>query len=452
MGKLFFPNFQKADHSNSKVYRVFYIISELSFIFSVISLALSFFPSWYGAAFLESFFLPYFQPDAMAAVVSLVGLPGAVFTWLISRIEDRICGVRMSQLINWVYPNFFVMYFSFFITLSVIAVFTGNVGLFWPSFYAFIGVIAVLVLLCMVCYQFVIRSDIQEKFALDYFDKILSAKEYSDDEKCKNLLKLSDYSKKLFTQEYQNAAFNTVRLWLNVFKEEHITNIEEISSAYFRDVTNEKVTLILHSEIFCAAWATLLPNGLATSQNITILCSILDALDAASKPIRGNNMTDVSYGRCAILLGCAKFLIEKSQRSINCSVRRISALIYNRHNSPALQELLCAYLTMLSIEWICDTSKIQRSMAFLADNMLPILNECPIMDHEGAPGTPLTIFLVCAQWIARRSRPLTAYDLLLKISCLLENRVLAGGSFLDLTNPKDQKDLLLILLLLASFE
>ena len=113
--KLFFPNFKVKDHSGRKVYRVFYIIAELSFVFSISSLALSFFPSWYGAAFLESFFLPLFRPDAMAAAVSLVGLPGAVFAWLISRIEDKICGIRISELINWVYPNFFVMYFSFFI-------------------------------------------------------------------------------------------------------------------------------------------------------------------------------------------------------------------------------------------------------------------------------------------------------------------------------------------------
>ena len=447
--KLFFPNFKVKDHSGRKVYRVFYIIAELSFVFSISSLALSFFPSWYGAAFLESFFLPLFRPDAMAAAVSLVGLPGAVFAWLISRIEDKICGIRISELINWVYPNFFVMYFSFFISLSVIAVLAGNEGLFWPSLHAFIGVLAVLVLLCIACYQFVIRSDIQEKFALDYFANVISSAGCLDDKKRENLLKLSDYSKKLFNQEHQNAAVNTVHLWLKAFKGERLPSIEDLPSLYFQKGYD---SLILHSDYFRAAWSILLPGGLATSQDVTILCSILDKLDSNSEPIRNNKVAKVSYGRCAILLGCAQYLIEESQRSRDWAVRQIYAIVYSRHSSPAIQELLCAYMTMLSIEWINGTPKALQSMAFLSDNMQHIFDECLLKDHGGKPGTPLSVFLFHAQWIARSSRQMTATALLIRISCLLRSKSLANGAFLDLTAPKDQKDLLIILLSLASSE
>lgn len=444
------PCLRKPSRESLTRYNLFYIIVEIFFSLAVISLILCARPSWRLAAHLEGVLAPFFQPRAMAAVVSLVGLPGAVFGWLISHMEDKVCGVRMSQLIDWAYPNFFISYFCFFITLSIIAVFSGNVGLFWPTLYAFCGVLIALCLLCWVCYRFVMRSDFRETLAFEYYENLLAYARGDDDKVGKTLLNTADYARFLLAQEHRNPIPYTVGLWLKAFSEDRrVPDMEQSASAYWQE---EEDALIHHSALFRSVWAALLPKGLSDPQDIALLHSTLRELDVASGPIQNAKEECVSYGREAVLLGLAQFLMELGQKGRDWEAERFCALAYGQQKSPAVQELVCACLTMLSVEWVNDTSSARWALSTAAKSLMSILEQCLVEDGEGKGETPLAAFLLHAQWIARRARQMNAGTYILRVSGLLGLENLSRNSFLDCTAPKDQKDLLLSLLCLAVWE
>ena len=62
-------------------------------------------------AWLEIGLRKLFPPAAMAAAAALAGLPGVIFSGLLSRMGDRVCGVRMADLIQERYPSFFSLCF-----------------------------------------------------------------------------------------------------------------------------------------------------------------------------------------------------------------------------------------------------------------------------------------------------------------------------------------------------
>lgn len=133
-----------------------------------LSLFLSSIPSPPWIKFLEQFLKVLFLPDAMAETVMLVGLPGVVVTVLISRMLDRVCGVQMSELVDDSYPYFFSFYFGAFMCLAIVGVLMGKAGFFWPTFYAFLGVLIAFAGLCCVCFALLIHSASQKDLILSY--------------------------------------------------------------------------------------------------------------------------------------------------------------------------------------------------------------------------------------------------------------------------------------------
>ena len=446
----FLPWLRDPRRSRIGFYSLSYILVELSFALTVLSLILCLWPAWAWAAFFERLLSPALRPGVMAAVVSLVGLPGVVFAWLISHTEDRVCGVRMSSLIDWAYPNFFSLYFVHFIALSIIAVFAGNVGLFWPTIYAFCGVLIALGVICRVCYQFVVRSDLRENLAFEYYEDFLTRSRDRDEQIKETLLNTADYMRFLLMQERHNSTLRIAELWLKTFPAEQTVPTMDVSTAaYWKE---DEDSLIRHSALFRSAWSALLPNGLADPQDTALMCAMLEQLDISSIPKQNEVQQKFLYSRQAILLGLAQFLLELGQKSREWGIEQLNTLSFGRQKSSAVQELVCAYLTMLSVEWTCGAPRARLALFQAAQSMFPVLEECLVKDPNGGRGTPLASFLLHAQWIARRTRQMNAVAYLLKVSQLLEQEILGFGSFLDRTDPMDQKDLLLVLLYLAEWE
>lgn len=182
-------------------------------------------PCWVVA--LEQQLRKVFQPEAMAATVTLVGLPGVVFAVLISRMEDRVYGVRMSDLIEDSYHHFFRLYFFAFMVLSISAVLLGETGIFfWPVFYAFLGVLITFICLCWVCYVFLVRSDLREQLALNYYkkqfdccakDRATKGVGQQEGSMLRQLFQnTAEYARSLLLQSHCNRLQEVAQLWLDV--------------------------------------------------------------------------------------------------------------------------------------------------------------------------------------------------------------------------------------------
>lgn len=383
------------------LYNICAILAQAMLICSVASLVGSAFaaPHWIAAA--AEHLRKVFQPEAMAAVVTLVGLPGAAFAVLISRLEDRVCGVRMSDLIEDSYHHFFQLYFFVFMVLSISAVLLGEAGVFfWPVFYAFLGVLITFICLCWVCYVFLIRSDLQEQLALNYyrkqFEKGRAAKGVGqqDDSALRQLFQnTAEYARSLLLQGHRNRLQEIAQLWLDVFSKQPSPSWDDGRFLAPNEPILQDCTLCT------AAWFSLLPNGLATAQDTEILHNMLEYLD---KSVTSEEKR-YTYGRQVLLLGLAQFLTESIQESSDQEAKRLCALTYGRQNRFSDQDLACACLMMRTVDWL-DGSLEARDDLARGMRLLQDLIDCILLDEPPklfqVQNGPLSGFLHCAESLA----------------------------------------------------
>lgn len=437
-------------HCKSRLhYTVSYIVIIFLLFFSLLSFGLCLITECQIVTFIREVIFCFLQPKAMATVVNLVGLTGVVLTWLISRTEDRILGVQMSGLIKWCYPHFFQLYFVFFILLSILTVFTGNIGLFWPCFYSFWGTLLAFSWLLRVCYLFVICSKYREDIAFKYHKKQLQHfqnENNCDDKILEALLNTAYYSRFLFEHQCRNYAHKSIEIWIAFLAGlKSDTRKKEIKDD-FLELTEEENTLIKHSTLFCSAWEILLPRGINGFQDLTFLKSLLEELDKQSYPIRNNESLDCTYGRMVILLGLAQYLLECCKKKWDRTIESLCTLIYEEPENVAVHELICACATMFSVEWVCGSLKAQKALFMLSNNYVTIFEKMLINDEENVS---FAVYLLHAQWIARNTHQLSIAAYLLKANIHLENRGLECSILVTDANPVKQKDLLIALLYLT---
>lgn len=436
------PYMQKNRGKHICCYNAAYIFVELCCALAVLSLVLCAWPACEPAFFLESLLSPLFQPEGIVGVVSLVGLSGAAFAWLISRTEDRICGVRMSVLVEWVYPNFFSLYFVLFIGLAIFALFMGTARMFWPAFYAFWGALASFMLLCRGCYLFVVRADLRESRAFEYYGACLAHGGDGGVSIRETLLNTADYTRLLLTKERRDATAKTAQLWLKAFPDnQNLPSVEQIA-----DCVETEDNLIRRSDLFCSAWAALLPKGIAEPQDVALVRSMLEHLDQYSWD---NGQKKNIFCRQAILLGLSQFLLEIGRKCDFWKATQICALITGmREGADAARELACAWLAMLCVEWAGDAPQAGSALSEAAGFLLPVVEQYLI--QGGKEDKDLNGFLFHAHWIARRAKQVKPSAYLLEMSRLLERA--GNGIFVDCMAPADQSNLLLILLCYAIWE
>lgn len=444
---IFLPYLQECRQKNCRIYCALYILIEVLLFLSVLSLVLCCWPACALARFFENLLSFFLRPKVMAAVVSLVGLPGVVFAWLISRMEDRICGLRMSLLIEWAYPNFFILYFFLFIALSVLAVFCGNSERFWPTFYAFCGILLTLALLCRVCYLFVIRSKRREEYAFQYYTDRLSRSNGQNAKFQETLLNVTDYVHFLLSQEHQAPLISVVEVWLKAFpKGKPAPSLDENFLSYTEEQANE---VLQHSALYSAAWGVLLPNGPSNHQNVNLLTYMLEQIDESTNPGRNGSPESHAYSRHVILLGLVQFLLESGYLMEENGPEQLCALAARKKDLPAVQELVCGLLSALSVEWTAGNLRAERAMSRIFCLFGSVLEQCLLPGSDSTGEKRMLAFLFHVRLIAQKHKSMSTGVYLLCISDLLRKLNKGINTFSDFTYPNKQRDLLLALLFVA---
>lgn len=370
--------------------------------------SLWFYPLWPSPPFikrLEEFLRVLFLPDAMAEVVLLVGLPGVVSTILISRMLDRLCGVQMSELVNSSYPRFFSLYFGVFLCLAIVGVLLGKADSFWPTFYAFLGVLIVCASLCRVCFALLIHSASQKKLVLSYykgqFQECRQERSCSGHERGYKLRQLfqnsAEYARMILLQDHQDRLPEIVHLWLDVFSDK-----ESLAQWSNRPSGPNDTDTIRQDSMLCAAgWAALLPEGIAAPQDAEILHDMLGHLDENVSV--ENDKKRYSYGRTVLLLGLALFLTEFSHGISDQDAKHLCALTYGRQDCLADQDLTCACLMMRTVEWLDGNPSAQKDLARAVPLLQTMLDRSLLKSQpnllQPSDGS-LSYFLCCAESIA----------------------------------------------------
>lgn len=439
----FFPPRRK----QGKAYNTFYLIAEAMLVLSVISAVFGFIPPWKITTILEPLLAQVFIPRAMASVVSFIGFAGIVFAWMVSRVEDRVCGLRMYRIVTWAFPNFFGLYFILYLSLSIVVVYAGNASCFWPAFYAFIGVIVSLGLMSTVCYRIVIRSDLREEYAFDYCEECFRDAKGSQDQIKEVLLNVAEYARMLYITEHRDISDRMVRLWTGLFHQDQIPDVSKVINDPSADDDGEILPsaddgeILARSDMLCRAWAALLPNGLSNYQDMAIFKAIVNKLD--EKCPAGD------YGKWIVLLGLAQYLIRYCQKSADWNLRFLHGLAYELRGSPAFQELIWAFLSMLSVEWIKDEAlNPRKALAEAVRATLPVLDQC--MDE--AKKESLTISTLYAQNIARSMREMTVISYFVRVARLFQSTTVVESVQQELIKPKNLRDQLVMLCYIAVME
>lgn len=215
-------------------------------ILTALSLLLVLFPASKRVTEMAQQLQQIIRPEAISTTISAIGVAGVVFGWLISRMEDRIYGARLADLVEAIYPHFFRGYVRKFIFSALIGIYSGKANLFWPAFYAFWEVLLHLVLLIRVCYVFVIRSDYRENLAFFCYEKeIFRAKDESSVRSV--LLNTADYTHMLISREHRYGKLEKmVNLWECGLKKVICDNSalegEQGISPYTREMTWDRAT------------------------------------------------------------------------------------------------------------------------------------------------------------------------------------------------------------------
>lgn len=389
-------------------------------------------PDW--IVWLENGLRKLLSPSAMAAVAELAGLPGVIFAGLLSRLGDRICGVKMPELIQDEYPHFFRLCFSRFIILSLAAALVGNSDLFWPTLYAFFGVLVTIGWICWVCYVFLIKADSQESLAFRYYKKKLTkSRRYlvgnglekdgvsqQDENKDVNwdwefrqvLLNTAEYARTLLFEKHQNCLRETARIWMAVFSDRSMPEWDE--NTYFPP----NHYIFQDCSLTASAWATLLPNGLSAPHEVKILHCMLDCLD---ETVSSTDERRYVYNREVLLLGLARFLMETSQRGKEQEVKRLCSLTYGRQEHPADQDLICACLMMWTVEWLEDRTSTGEDIACATYLLQPLLENTLLSVPAYTERPSLAEFLCCAESMIRDALCMKPDDFLRCVQKELEN-------------------------------
>lgn len=433
-----------AGRKRELVYDLLCVIAIAAFGLAVISAGLSFFPSWPIAAKFRAKLEPLFVPKAMAAVVSFIGFAGVAFAWMVARVEDRVCGLRLYEIVTSAFQWFFGLYFILYLSASIVVIYAGNTDYFWPAVYAFISVLCVLVLMSYVCYRIVIRSDIREDYAFAYCEDRVSKAEEDAGKLQAILLNVSEYVRSLYITEHRDISKRMVHLWLGLFKpnrEEAIKNSQSNSEVIFR-----------RSNMLCRAWAALLPNGLANYQDMAILRVILGELDKGDTTEEAREARQ--YSRWIALLGLAQYLIRYCQKSSDWNLRYLQSLSYEMRGYDAFQESVWAFLSMLAVEWIKDESPHPRkALAEAVRAVLPVLDACvddARVDKEKKE--LLTVTAIYAQRIAGEMRKMTLISYYVRLARLFQSTVIRENIQKELLKPENQIDRLSMLFYIAVME
>lgn len=360
-------------------------------------------------------------------MISAVGVTGIAVSWLISRVEDRICGVRYVDLLDSVYPKFFPNYFSIFIPTSLVGILAGNAGLFWPALWAFLGVIGYISLLMLICYLFVIRADQREVIAFKYYQDKLTESENNQSEIQNILLNAADYTHMLMHKEHQNGSCKQLmELWKKGIDHMGKDMIcwNAVTNRYWEEEPDSVIQSIQSSRML---WATMLEGETDSYARLEIIVPLLTALRKEQSP----------GALIPILTGLSQALLDLHTEPVQV-VEETAKLI--RSLQQADDRLCETDIIPMTLTGSLAISLIVRRMidSHLADDglqrmcilLLPQLEQLVSSLYKTEPSLVSLLFLY-GEWSARRALHISLSRFLLWVDNLIVDNAVRYCSLFD---------------------
>lgn len=336
-------------YSLSEPYNRIVCLIRILVVTTLISLILTLFPSPNCIYSIELFLSKYISAAALANTVNTAGLLSVLITWLITRSEDKICGARIVDLIEAKYPQFFKQQFARFLFLALCCSLFGNVGLFWPTLHASVGVLLFMCLLIRVCYIFAIQATEREKAAFQYYEKMYeNTDNISEMESI--MLHAAEYTRKsLLTDHKTSTAENFLKLWLNALNFGLSTEDWVLSS--------KSHSLQQH---YCSNSSDLVLDGVQLSKKIWLSLMGIDAQWCVQKQIiltilETDAFRNVNPGRhrIALLTGLTSAILSTCEYP-KYLIERVGSLNSQHLQNWIIPELYCTALMTLTVLWLFD--------------------------------------------------------------------------------------------------
>ena len=406
-------------------------------LLSIISVFLSFFPSCQAVLDIASRLSMIFQPQALSSAIGAVGVTGIVFGWLIAHAEDRICGVRYVDLVEWTYPNFFLSYFLLFIPTTMVGIFAGKAELFWPTLFSFLGVICHIALLIRVCWVFVIWSDQREKKAFSYYRKQMGSEEkseiHNEQDIDKLLLKAADYTHMLIRKEHQVDKCNELlNLWvtgLNIILAK--TRYSSENSLCWDDLMikccmDEHDGILQCIQLSRELWDALLEGESTPQARAEVIAPLLSVIDTVTE----------AYARISILLGLIQVLLDEHIQ-LELAVEEIAKLLKYKQQMKVAKELTGGLVAALMVHYIIEPEIAEEAIHRMYTLLRPQLGKLveDLCDFRAASETNnfwTGRLLFYGEWVTRNMLHISLNHYLLQVSDYFVDKSLRQNPLFDL--------------------
>lgn len=209
-------------------FRPFSVLTEFKLVKPFFNLLWSFPPVQRINSVVEQIVPKVSRSTAAGELIGAIGVGGVFVTMLTGTAEQRICGVRTGELLNWLHTGFFWAYALLFLPLVLLGVYAGHARKGDAAIYAFFGVFLGLLLALWAFYELVLSANEREKLALQYYARQIRPgithtrrrqRRSPDDLAARGdahraMLSVADYLREQAEYYHRNISAEMIRLWI----------------------------------------------------------------------------------------------------------------------------------------------------------------------------------------------------------------------------------------------
>lgn len=349
-------------------------------------------------------------PQGIGTIIGTIGLTGVVVGWLIARAEDHICGIRLAELVQSIYPHFFQYYFLLFMPVALIGIWASKIDFFWTTLYAFLEVLCHVCMLMRVCYVFVIRSDCRETLAFFYCKRVLQTLGESDksSEIASILIKTADYTHMLLQKEHREDEGNhLIAFWLEglklSFNLEDTWSWDQAKEKYWNEKPDEIIKGITLSRNI---WETVLQEEKDPRSRAKIISPLLNALSKS----KSNSLTD-----CCILVGMIQKMFDIYLGHEADLVFELRSLYDEKHHeiNKKLTLILATMLLVYRLQDQEDAEKALKTMyTHMRNELLESIHTLRSNPYDDSAGW----LMLYAEWFMRHTLKMNMHYYMLMIT------------------------------------
>lgn len=326
------------------------ICSAVLLFLSIASFILGFIPASKVIMNLTKMISIILPPKSMSSVISIIGLSGTAFTWLITRSEDKVCGIRLADIINEECPMFFHSYFFLFVPSIIAGTYFSANELIWPTINDLICILLYLFLYGLICYRFVILDKNRIEHAYKYIMKQIKTKEAGEE----YLLKAASYTRMLILQEHEFSS--SKKFWeiaFSVIKMDSYKNWAEVKRKYYTEELGANV--INNLNLAMSTWHELLDSAKLNADFLHITNSLLKEMTKPTEPV---DLNIIQIFQVGLLLSLKQLATSEAD-----FIEKVHIILKSFKEERYLcKSLACSTLMIEAIDWIVDPNRNKENL------------------------------------------------------------------------------------------